>query len=102
MKPYYYVYRYGHHGPQARHGTIESAQKEAERLSEQHPESSFEILKCVGHTRTTKAKTFWMDGEEPEGLTRPIGGSCRGFLDNSAPPTEKYKYAPNSFNTPPF
>ena len=32
MKPYYYVYRYGHHGPQARHGTIESAQKEAEAV----------------------------------------------------------------------
>ena len=79
MKPYYYVYRYGHHGPQARHGTIESAQKEAERLAEQHPESHFEILKCVGHTRTTKAKTFWMDGEEPEELTR------------LEPPTQKFQ-----------
>lgn len=92
MKPYYYVYRYGHHGPQARHGTVESAQKEAERLAEQHPESSFEILKCVGHTRTTKAKTFWMDGEEPEELTR------------LAPPTQKFQYynGDTKFNGAPF
>ena len=92
MKPYYYVYRYGHHGPQARHGTVESAQKEAERLAEQHPESSFEILKCVGQTRTTKAKTFWMDGEEPKELTR------------LAPSTQKFNshYEPIGYPVTPF
>jgi hypothetical protein len=80
MKPYYYVYRYGHGGPTAIHKTVESAQKEAERLAEQHPESSFDILKCVAQTRATKAKTFWMDGEEPEELTR------------LAPPTQKFQH----------
>ena len=79
MKPYYYVYRHGHRGPTCQHYKLKDAQKEAERLAEQHPESFFEILKCVGQTRTTKAKTFWMDGEEPEELTR------------LAPPTEKFQ-----------
>jgi len=92
MKPYYYVYRYEHRGPTARHGTIESAQKEAERLSEQYPESTFEILKCVGVTRTTKSKTFWMDGEDPEELTR------------LAPPTQKFQCynGDTKFNGAPF
>jgi hypothetical protein len=36
------------------------------RLCEQHPSESFEILKCVGFARTTKAATFWMDGEVPK------------------------------------
>ena len=91
MKPYYYVYRHGHRGPEIKHPSVIAAQKESIRLAEQHPESTFEILKCVGHTRTTKAKTFWLDGEEPEELSRPIGDSCRGFLDNSESPTEKFQ-----------
>jgi len=99
MKPYYYVYRYGHHGPTATHGTLESAQKEAERLANQHPESSFEILKYIGVARATKAQTFWMDREEPEELTR------------LAPPTEKFqryngrggqRYHYGQFNGAPF
>jgi hypothetical protein len=36
------------------------------RLAEQHPTGHFEILKCVGFARTTKAATFWMDGEGPK------------------------------------
>lgn len=92
MKPYYYVYRYEHRGPTARHGTIESAQKEAERLAEQHPESHFEILKCIGITKTTKAKTFWLDGEEPKEPAR------------LAPPTPKFPYhnGDTQFNSAPF
>ena len=78
MKPYYYVYRYGHHGPQVQHPSVISAQKESIRLAEQHPKSTFEILKCVGVTKATKAQTFWMDREEPEELTR------------LAPPTQKF------------
>jgi hypothetical protein len=49
-----------------RHATLEAAHAEAMRLCEQHPSQSFEILKCVGFARTTKAATFWMDGEGPK------------------------------------
>jgi hypothetical protein len=66
MKPYYYVYRYQDRGPRVRHATLEAAQAEAMRLAEQHPTGYFEILKCVGFARTTKAATFWMDGEGPK------------------------------------
>jgi hypothetical protein len=70
MKPYYYVYRWNNSAPRVRHATLKSAQEEAMRLAEQHPSDSFEILKCVGFARTTKAATFWMDGEEPESFSR--------------------------------
>jgi hypothetical protein len=70
MKPYYYVYRWNNSAPRVRHATLESAQAEAMRLAEQHPTGYFEILKCVGFARTTKAATFWMDGEEPESFSR--------------------------------
>lgn len=70
MKPYYYVCRYGHYMPKITHATLEAAQKEAERLAERHPGYSFQILKCVAETRTTKANTFWMDGEDPEEIIR--------------------------------
>jgi hypothetical protein len=66
MKPYYYVYRHNDRGPKVRHATLEAAQTEAMRLAEQHPTGYFEILKCVGFARTTKAATFWMDGEGPK------------------------------------
>jgi hypothetical protein len=90
MKPYYYVYRYNNNAPRVRHATLEAAHAEAMRLCEQHPSQSFEILKCVGFARTTKAATFWMDGEEPP-------KSCiRASHDN------KYVYAPNSFNITSF
>ena len=79
MKPYYYVYRYGHHGPQIKHPSVISAQKESIRLAEQHPESTFEILKCVGVTKATKAQTFWMGREEPEELS------------HLEPPTQKFQ-----------
>lgn len=66
MKPHFFTYRANQgHAPKARHTTIESAIKEAERLSEQHPGEPFEILKCVAITQCTKASTFWMDGEGP-------------------------------------
>jgi hypothetical protein len=68
MKPYYYVYRVGHKGPTIKHDTLTSATTEAERLSNQHPGEAFEILKCLAVTRTTEAKTFWMDGVTPSGI----------------------------------
>ena len=64
MKPYYYVYRVGNGNPNVKHSTIESAQKEAERICNQHPGSVFEILKCLAIVRCTQASTLWMDGEE--------------------------------------
>jgi hypothetical protein len=72
MKPYYYVYRYNNSAPRVRHATLEAAHAEAMRLCEQHPSESFEILKCVGFARTTKAATFWMDGEEPAKSGNPF------------------------------
>jgi ABC-type nitrate/sulfonate/bicarbonate transport system substrate-binding protein len=72
MKPYYYVYRYDNSAPRVRHATLEAAHAEAMRLCEQHPSESFEILKCVGFARTTKAATFWMDGEEPPKSGNPF------------------------------
>jgi hypothetical protein len=65
MKPYYYIYRVGHKGPNVKHPTLLSATKEAERLSCQHPGETFEILQCLGFTRTATAQTFWMDGVTP-------------------------------------
>lgn len=65
MKPYYYVYRVGNGNSNVKHSTIESAQKEAERICNQHPGSVFEILKCLAIVRCTQASTVWMDGEEP-------------------------------------
>ena len=65
MKPYYYVYRIGHGNSNVKHPTLDSAHKEAERICNQHPGTSFEILKCVASVRCTQASTFWMDGEEP-------------------------------------
>jgi len=65
MKPYYYVYRVGNGNSNVKHSTIESAQKEAERICNQHPGSVFEILKCLAIVRCTQASTFWMEGEQP-------------------------------------
>ncbi len=62
MKPYYYVYRVGHTAPKIKHDTLTSAVTEAERLSNQHPGETFEILQCLAFTRTVVAKTFWLDG----------------------------------------
>ena len=66
MKPYYYIYRTDEsRGPKIKHATLAEAQTEAERLANQHPGSTFEILQCVAITRCAQASTFWLDGEEP-------------------------------------
>ena len=77
MKPYYYVYRVGNGNSNVKHSTIESAQKEAERICNQHPGSVFEILKCLAIVQCTQASTFWMDGEN--------------WMDGEEPP-EKPRY----------
>ena len=67
MKPHYYVYNAADRGlPKVRHDTLASARQEAERLAALCPGKAFEILKCVGFSQTSKANTFWMDGEEPD------------------------------------
>jgi hypothetical protein len=65
MKPYYYAYRVDHSHPRGKHETIESAHAEAMRLAAQHPGDTFEILQCLGITRTTTPLTFWVDGFHP-------------------------------------
>ena len=72
MKPYYYVYRVGSsRGPTVKHPTLESATAGSLRLSGQHPGETFEILQCLGITRTTEPSTFWCDGSEPPPTERP-------------------------------
>jgi len=65
MKPYYYVYQYDGYFPKARYETLESAQKESERLAKLNPGQSFEILMCLGISRATTAQTFWNDDIYP-------------------------------------
>jgi hypothetical protein len=62
MKPYHYVFRVGGSNPWIKHETLQAATAESERLAAQHPGDSFEILLCMGVTRTTTPQTFWMDG----------------------------------------
>jgi hypothetical protein len=66
MKSYYYVYRVGHSRPTIKHYSLSAAVKESQRLSNQHPQDAFEILKCLAITMTTTANTFWMDDAKPE------------------------------------
>ena len=66
MKPYYYVFRVGGSHPRIKHETLQAATAESERLAAQHPGDSFEILLCLGITRTTTPQTFWMDGVKVE------------------------------------
>lgn len=66
MKPYYYVYKYGNAGPRVRHATLDQAESEAMRLSEEHPGATFEILMAVGLTKTTTVQTFWMEDIYPD------------------------------------
>jgi hypothetical protein len=67
MKPYYYVHRVGYKST-VKHYTLESAHKEALRLSEQHKSDVFEILQCIGLVRTVQPQVFWMDGVKPAHL----------------------------------
>ncbi len=66
MKPYYYIYRPGGSGPTIKHGTIIEAGLEAERLAGENPGQVFEILLCLGCSRTVKADTTWADGVDPD------------------------------------
>ena len=65
MKPYFYTFNRHHGIPTVKHDSLEIAQGEAERLAAKQPGQTFEILRCVGIAQTSKASTFWMDGEEP-------------------------------------
>jgi len=67
MNPYYYVNRVGGSPPSVKHDSLKQAQMESMRLANKHPGGAFEILICIGITRTTKPDTFWMDGVHPHG-----------------------------------
>ena len=63
MKSHYYVYRVGYSKPTIKHATLEAATAESLRLSAQHPGEVFEILQCLGASRTTTTtSTSWADG----------------------------------------
>lgn len=88
MTPYYYVYRVGYGKPTIKHATLESAATESERLAGQHPGETFEILKCLGITRTVTPQTFWLDGVIPPHLCAvnrlmdDTCGICGRLLEN--------------------
>ena len=65
MKTHYYTYD-GNLSPKVKHMTLESAQKEAERLTLQHGKL-FEILKVIGVTKMIHAETEWLNEEETQG-----------------------------------
>jgi hypothetical protein len=65
MKPYYYVFKVGVRHPRIKHATIELATAESERLARLHPGETFEILMCLGVTKTINPHTSWMDGVVP-------------------------------------
>ena len=69
MTTYYYVLREGGTSPQVRHQTIISARIEAERLASAHEGEVFSILMCVGFSQVSKARTFWVDGIDPNVMT---------------------------------
>lgn len=66
MKPFYYINNatIGEFTGD-KFDTLERATEESLELAEANPGQSFEILKCVGHSSTSNASTFWMDGEGP-------------------------------------
>jgi hypothetical protein len=81
MKPYYYVYRVGYGCPTVKHPDLPTAANESRRLAAQHPGATFEILQCVGTTRTINPQTFWMDGwSDPAACMRDDG---KGLPTNS-------------------
>ena len=65
MKPYYYVLCLDEELPINKHPNLELAYSEAMRLAREYPETNFEILQCVGLTRSSGPQTFWMDGVTP-------------------------------------
>lgn len=70
MSPYYYINNatIGEFTGD-RIDTLSEAERQALDLAKLNPGACFEILRCVGYSSTSKASTFWMDGEEPEPRT---------------------------------
>jgi hypothetical protein len=69
MKSHSHVYWVGYSNPTIKRATLETATAESLRLSAQHPGEVFEILECLGVSRTTTTTiTLWDDGE-PEAET---------------------------------
>ena len=66
MKPYFYLYNatIGEFTGE-KFDTAARAVEMSLELAESNPGEAFEILRCVGYSSTSKASTFWMDGEEP-------------------------------------
>ena len=91
MKPYYYVYdpkELATHGD--KFDSADKAEQLALELATKYPGSAFEILRCVGIAQTTKASTFWMDGEGPLHPLATMRADWPG-IDREEPP-EKPRY----------
>ena len=71
MKPHYYVFQKFDKMP--KYETLAEAAAEAEQLAAKNPNTTFEILQCLGASSVPKVSTFWMDGAEPEQEAMPSG-----------------------------
>lgn len=71
MKPHYYVFQKFDKMP--KYETLAEATAGAEQLAAKNPNTTFEILQCLGASSVPKASTFWMDGVDPEPKAMPSG-----------------------------
>ncbi len=62
MKPYFYIMN-ADQNIVCKRDNLESAKVAAESCALNWPGASYEILKCVGVSTTSRPNTFWMDGE---------------------------------------
>ena len=69
MKTYFYVMN-ADQNIVCKRDNLESAKIAAESCALNYPGASYEILKCVGISSTSKPMTFWMDGES-DGVEKP-------------------------------
>lgn len=73
---FYLVWNPGRALPKKRHATLESAQKEAERLAKKQPNESFYVLQTVTVDRSyfdnivIRAKTHFNHEEQPNAIGR--------------------------------
>lgn len=66
MKPHYQVYSESVDIREfTKFATLQEATLHAEEQAKKHPGENYEILMCVGISRTNTECTFWMDGITP-------------------------------------
>lgn len=102
MKPHYYVFQKFDKMP--KYETLAEAAAEAEQLAAKNPNTSFEILQCLGVSSVPKASTFWMDGVDlgpramPSGLDAEIEKASNQYAEAIAIYLEAEDELRNSFD----